>query len=73
MIRNFPERLLNELTLCSSKDVKVKYRFFAPPDRNKACWVGGSLISNLGSFKRMWISKAEWKEHGDRIFSMKTF
>ena len=73
MIRNFPERQLNEVMQLSPKDVKLKYRFFAPPDRNKACWMGGSQISNLGSFKRMWITKKEFKDSGDRIFLQKQF
>jgi len=57
----------------SPKDTKVKYRFFAPPERAKACWVGGSSISKLGSFKSLWVTKNEYKEHGDRIFDMKQF
>jgi len=73
MLNHFPERLLNELMLLSSKDQKVKYRFFAPPDRNKACFVGASIISNMGAFKKMWITKSEYKEHGDRIFEIKQF
>lgn len=73
MIRGFPERLQNELMQLSPKDFKVKYRFFAPPERAKACWVGGSSISKLGSFKSLWVTKNEYKDHGDRIFDMKQF
>ena len=27
-------------------------------------WIGGSILASLGSFQQMWMSKAEYEEHG---------
>jgi actin-related protein len=27
-------------------------------------WLGGSILSSLGSFQQMWMSKQEYEEHG---------
>lgn len=33
-------------------------------ERKCAGWLGGSILASLGTFHQLWISKAEWDEHG---------
>lgn len=71
MLQMFPERLLTEVKKSVAKDIKIKIH--APSERQFSCWAGGSILSALGSFKKMWISKKEFEEYGDKILAMKSF
>ena len=42
-------------------------------DRNYSCWQGGSILSNLASFKEIWISKGDYAEEGERLLYKKSF
>ncbi|CAI7923553.1 unnamed protein product, partial [Closterium sp. NIES-54] len=33
-------------------------------ERKFSVWIGGSILASLGSFQQMWLSKAEYEEHG---------
>ena len=33
-------------------------------ERRFGVWIGGSILSSLGSFQQMWLSKAEYEELG---------
>jgi actin-like protein 6A len=33
-------------------------------ERRYSAWIGGSILSSLGTFQQMWLSKAEYKEYG---------
>ena len=70
-LTNFPDRLLSEVRKITPKDIKIK--LFAPQDRHLLCWQGGSIFSNLGSFKNMWILKQDYEEHGERILLKSSF
>ncbi len=51
------------------------------PDRCTADWyrkqaslilaIGGSILASLGSFQQMWMSKAEYEEHGSSLVHRK--
>ena len=71
LMPGFPERLLSELKRLCPSDVTIKIT--APPDRNISCWLGGSILSSLSSFKNMWIKKHEYEEEGRRILHNRTF
>ncbi|EPZ32653.1 Cornichon domain-containing protein [Rozella allomycis CSF55] len=54
IIVGFPERLLSEIEKeFPRKDVKV--RIFAPPERKYSSWIGGSILSSLSTFKKLWV------------------
>ena len=36
-------------------------------ERKYAAWIGGSILTSLGSFHQLWISKKEYEEHGASI------
>lgn len=40
-------------------------------ERRFAVWIGGSILASLGSFQQMWVSRAEYDEHGPSIVHRK--
>ena len=62
MLKGFSERLQRCLPDISPQSVKVKVT--TTTDRRFQAWVGGSILSSLGSFQQMWMSRQEYKEHG---------
>jgi hypothetical protein len=36
----------------------------ALPNRELLSWVGGARLSNLSSFQRFWVTKADYQEKG---------
>ena len=39
-------------------------------ERRFATWIGGSILASLGTFQQLWISKAEYEEHGAAIVGL---
>ncbi|KAF4650494.1 Alpha-centractin, partial [Perkinsus olseni] len=58
----FGERLLGEMRKLVPKDARIK--ICAPPERKLSAWVGGSVVSSLSSFKRVWLTREEYKDGG---------
>ena len=44
------------------KDIKVSV--ILPDNRLHSCWIGGSLVSSLNAFNKMWITKKQYEEEG---------
>lgn len=40
-------------------------------ERKSTAWVGGSILASLGTFHQLWISRAEYDEHGASIVDKK--
>jgi len=55
MFPNMPERLQTELQQLVPEATKVKV--IAPPERMISVWIGGSILSSLSTFSRMWINR----------------
>ena len=47
-----------------------KVTLMAPNNRQYSCWIGGSTISELTSFDRLWISKRQFEQEDGRILSL---
>ncbi|ODV79158.1 Actin/actin-like protein [Suhomyces tanzawaensis NRRL Y-17324] len=76
LLKNFGDRMLNELksqqlindspSVWSNKNdnysTKMKVKIFAPPERKYSTWIGGSILAGLSTFKKMWITSAEYME-----------
>ncbi len=58
-------RMQKEMMLLAPPTLGVKV--FAPPNREYASWVGGSILASLSSFEQMRISKQEYEESGPSI------
>nr|QGN00894.1 ActL3 [Drosophila ambigua] len=67
----FVERLKREIAELARSNMRV--RIMAPPHRQFASWMGGSVFSSLPAFKQMWISKEEYEEVGPSIVHRKCF
>jgi len=67
----FGDRLLDEVRRLAPKDIKI--RMSAPPERKYSTWMGGSILASLTTFKKMWVSAAEYEEWGPSIIFRKTF
>merc|ERR1712072_117130 len=57
---NFDKRLSAELSslLPEGQEARVK----ALPNRELLSWAGGARLSNLSSFQRFWVTKADYQE-----------
>lgn len=59
------DRLEKELAEIAPPMVKVKVNAASNMiERRYSTWIGGSILASLGTFQQMWMSKAEYKEHG---------
>ncbi|MFX1279087.1 MAG: actin, cytoplasmic 2 [Promethearchaeota archaeon] len=65
MFPGVKERLTREIKeqIPDSIDVKI----IAPPERMYSVWIGGSILSSLKSFYRMWITRRDYKELGPQV------
>jgi len=66
----FQNRLLKELTAISSQRFKIIATNF-PAERKFSVWIGGSILGSLGTFQQLWMSKAEYEEHGASLVERK--
>ena len=72
MLNGFSERLAFELGQQISN--KTKLSIIAPNSkRSLLVWQGASAITNMNAFSKLWITKSEYHENGDRIFFTKSF
>ncbi|GKY91535.1 hypothetical protein MPSEU_000126900 [Mayamaea pseudoterrestris] len=67
----FGDRLLYDLRVRSPAHTRI--RISAPPERLYSCYVGGSILASLATFKCMWVSREEYEEHGSKILHRKDF
>jgi centractin len=61
----FGDRMLYEIRTKSPSHTRI--RISAPPERIHSTYVGGSILASLATFKSMWVTKAEYEEHGNRV------
>ena len=66
---NFNERLSKELFLYLPTNMKIKC--YNLSERANAVWFGGAIVSYLGTFQPMWITRNEYDECGPSIINRK--
>ncbi|KAL1935153.1 hypothetical protein VTP01DRAFT_4293 [Rhizomucor pusillus] len=67
----FTERLNYELpVLAPGSKVKI-HAAGNQIERKCSSWLGGSIVSSLGTFHQLWISRQEYDEHGASIVQRK--
>jgi len=71
MFEGISERLSKEITALAPPTMTVK--IVAPPERKYSVWIGGSILSALGTFQSMWITKNEYDDAGPSIVHRKCF
>jgi centractin len=55
------------------KSNDIFHQISAPQERLYSTWIGGSILASLDTFKKMWVSKKEYEEEGQRAVHRKTF
>ena len=71
LFKGIQEKFHTEIKYLAPKNMKVKLH--TPGNRLLSCWTGGNVISTLEIFKKMWVSREEWIEKGNKsIIHIKT-
>ncbi|KAH3848537.1 hypothetical protein DPMN_090904 [Dreissena polymorpha] len=71
MFPGYVDRMRKEITALALPNMQTK--IIAPPERKYSAWIGGSILSSLSTFQKMWISKQEYYEAGPSIVHRKCF
>jgi len=69
LIDGLQQRLQLQSSATFPAHMKCKVQMQLPEERLNAAWIGGSILGICGSFQQMWISKQEWLEYGDTLFT----
>ena len=65
LLKGFSDRLMSEIkSKSSASKVHKSVTNNTTIERRFSSWIGGSILASLGTFQQMWISKAEYEEHG---------
>jgi len=56
LTRGFGDRLLSEMQRLAVKDMRIK--IFAPPERKYSTWIGGSILAQLSTFRKVSLRAA---------------
>ena len=72
LITSLTERLYHEL-LNNNPGLKIRLHAVGNSlERINQSWIGGSVLSSLGTFHQMWVSEKEYKEEGaERILNQR--
>ena len=71
MFQRIFESMTKEPTALSPPTMKIMV--VAPPERKYSVWIGGSILSSLGTFLQVWISKGEYDGSCPAIAHWKCF
>ena len=72
LLAGLRERLERGLIEAAPQAAKIKVVAPTNPvERRFSSWIGGSILSSLGSFHQMWMSKQEYEEHGASLIHRK--
>jgi centractin len=64
------EQINSELKNKLTKNTKINIQKSENPQYS--CWIGGNIISILEIFKKMWVTRNDWNESGNKIIHTKT-
>ena len=72
LFSGFPERFQKQITNTSKQAYKLKIITLpSNTERKFSSWIGGSILSSLGTFHQLWLSKSEFEEYGANIIERK--
>ena len=63
LFKGFKNRVTKEIGE-AGKDYPYKKKIHTYPEAQFMAWIGGSILSSLSNFEKLWITKAEYKEEG---------
>lgn len=62
LLHGFGDRLHKSIQKLVPREMKVT--LIQPNNRQHSCWIGGSTVSSLKAFNRMWVTKKKYEEEG---------
>lgn len=71
MFGGLGNRLYSEVKRLSKGDAKIK--IYSPKRRLTSTWIGGSILAQLSTFKKMWVSRKEFEEAGTAAIYRRCF
>ena len=71
MFQGIDDRLRKEMHKLVPENFTNDVKIIAPPSRKYSAWIGGTILSNLGSFYESWITKTEYEEYGPAVVHRK--
>ena len=72
LFSGFAERFQKQITNTNKQTFKIKIITHpSNTERKFSAWIGGSILSSLGTFHQLWLSLAEFEEHGASIIERK--
>ena len=72
LFSGFPERFQKQIINTNKQTFKIKIITHpSNTERKFSAWIGGSILSSLASFHQLWLSQAEFEEHGASIIERK--
>ncbi|KAJ5066496.1 actin-7-related [Anaeramoeba ignava] len=70
------DKMIYQSIIKSDKDIQKELfnnillsGVIAPPERKYSVWIGGSILSSLSTFPKMWIKNEDYKEFGNKIIN----
>ena len=63
LFKGFKNRVTKEIEE-AGKDYPYKKKIHTYPEAQFMAWIGGSILSSLSNFEKLWITKAEYREEG---------
>ena len=66
-LKGFGDRMLWDLEALTKGKSKIK--IIAPSERKYTTWIGGSILTGLSTFQRLWTKKSDWLEDSTRVYS----
>lgn len=73
MFDSLPERMSKEMQRLTPSNNSSNIKVYSLSERNFSAWIGGSILSSLGNFQIMWITKNEYDDAGPQIVLRKCF
>ena len=74
-VKEYPEFLgYHQMVNNATNKQTFKIKIITHPsntERKFSSWIGGSILSSLGTFHQLWLSLAEFEEHGASIIERK--
>ena len=70
--KDLNHKLNDELKIIFGKNMAINILENEKINPQYRCWVGGNIISTLEIFKKMWVTRSDWKENGSEIIHIKT-
>lgn len=58
--------------MCKLQAYKPRVLTPGPLAQQYSAWIGGSILSTLGTFQQLWISKQEFEEEGPSSISRRS-